>query len=61
VSTATTEANLHAVLDAARRLLAAREDGMVTGQEWDALREAVEACETDAPRPAPRDANSRTE
>ena len=41
---ATTDDRLRAVLDAAQRLLAARDDGMVTVAEWDALQDAVEDC-----------------
>ena len=50
---ATSDDTLRAVLDAAQRLLAAREDGMVTAAEWDALQEAVEACQH--PRPSDAD------
>lgn len=37
--------DLLAVLEAARNLLAARENAMLTRMEWDALRRAVDACE----------------
>lgn len=40
-----TLAQLQAVLEAARRLLAAREDQMVTAAEWDDLARAVAACD----------------
>ena len=41
----TTEASrLYAVLDAAIALLEAREDKMLTADEWDALQHAVTAC-----------------
>lgn len=36
--------HLHAVLDAAERLLAAREDAMITAEEWDALQSATALC-----------------
>ena len=42
-----TPANLEAVLKAAEALLEAREDQMVTADEWDALRNAAEACPDD--------------
>ena len=39
-----TPANLEAVLKAAEALLEAREDKMVTADEWDSLRNAAAAC-----------------
>ncbi|MCC7390526.1 MAG: hypothetical protein IT431_17375 [Phycisphaerales bacterium] len=44
-------ANYQALLRAAERLLEAREDQMLTSEEWDALRDAVVAC---TPARAPR-------
>jgi hypothetical protein len=44
---------LEAVLVAAEQLLAAREDDMLTTDEWDALQHAVAACRE--PDPAERD------
>jgi hypothetical protein len=45
-------ANYQALLRAAERLLEAREDQMLTSEEWDALRDAAAAC---TPARAPRD------
>jgi hypothetical protein len=41
---ATTESNLQAVLDAAQRVLARRQDGMLTTEEWVGLARTVAAC-----------------
>lgn len=49
-----TRAQLEALLDAAERLLNAREVQMLTTEEWDALEHAVAACSEPA-------ANERTE
>ena len=43
-STTTTPANLEAVLAAARDLLGARQDRMLTVEEWANLARAVAAC-----------------
>lgn len=40
---------LYAVLDAAERVLSAREDRMLTSEEWDALEHAVAACREPPP------------
>ena len=53
---ATSDDRFRAVLEAAQCLLAARDDGMVTAAEWEALQEAVDACE----RPRPTDADRTT-
>lgn len=37
-------AHLQVVLEAAQRLLAAREDDMITADEWEALANAVDQC-----------------
>ncbi len=37
-------ADLQVVLEAAQRSLAAREDDMITGDEWEALANAVDQC-----------------
>jgi hypothetical protein len=42
--TTTDDRQLHAVLAAARNLLGARQDGMVTIDEWLGLARAVAAC-----------------
>lgn len=43
--------HLQVVLEAAQRLLAAREDDMITGDEWEALANAVDQCNAaDTPR-----------
>lgn len=47
-----TTAQLHAVLLAAQRVLAARADQMLTSEEWDALAKAVAGCEEPVPRAA---------
>ncbi len=49
-----TRTRLESVLDAAERLLSAREDQMLTTEEWDVLEHAVAACNEPA-------ANERTE
>jgi hypothetical protein len=41
---ATTHPNLQAVLDGAQRVLARRQDGMLTTEEWVGLARAVAAC-----------------
>jgi len=45
----TSEARLWAVIDAAAALLAARENQMLTSEEWDALASAVDACREPEP------------
>lgn len=40
-----TDANINALLDAARGLISAREDGMITSAEWDELERSLAACE----------------
>jgi hypothetical protein len=45
---------LNAVLRAAKALLEAREDQMVTSEEWDALREAVDAARQTTQPDAPQ-------
>ena len=44
--------HLQVVLEAAHRLLAAREDQMVTGDEWEALANAVDQCSATSEPPA---------
>lgn len=43
---------LRVVLEAAQRLLAAREDDMITGDEWEALANAVDQCNAGFEPPA---------
>ena len=45
-------AHLQIVLEAAQRLLAAREDDMITGDEWEALANAVDQCNATSKPPA---------
>ncbi|KAA0215783.1 MAG: hypothetical protein DYG94_06460 [Leptolyngbya sp. PLA3] len=51
--------HLEAVLGAAEQLLAAREDQMLTADEWDALQHAVAACRE--PDPTERDETFRVD
>ena len=44
--------HLRVVLEAAQRLLAAREDDMITGDEWEALANAVDQCSASSKPPA---------
>lgn len=50
---------LESVLGAAEQLLAAREDDMLTTEEWDTLQHAVAACRE--PDPAERDESFRVD
>lgn len=53
-------AQLQVVLEAAQRLLAAREDDMITGDEWEALANAVDQCNA-ASTPRPDDGDQTAE
>ena len=44
--------HLQVVLEAAQRLLSAREDQMITADEWEALANAVDQCSATSEPPA---------